>query len=359
MRREELIKGAIELNASDIHVAPYAMPMFRVNGVLQPMENSEIMTNEAISEAVRELCDESQLDKLELSGEVNFSFSITEHGRFRVNIIKQRGTYSVSIRILKLVIPSKEVLELPNSIFELADQGRGLLLISGASGSGRSTTMATIVQHLNQTQNLNIITVESPIEYLFKHDKSVVLQRDVGTDCDSIQEGVKSIMRHDPDVVMISDIEDDGVAELALQIAESGKLVIAGYSSINTVTTIEAMIASARSERMLSRKFKLAYNLLGIFSQRLVPGLQDGKRVVIYELLLPNAATRTHILNDALIELRNTLIIGKKQGMVHMDTNLFERYLDGAISQETLYKYAQDIDLVKRMEKTKQRGEVL
>lgn len=217
--------------------------------------------------------------------------------------------------------------------------------------------MAAIIQHLNENHKLNIITVESPIEYLFKHGQSIVLQRDVGTDTESIYEGVRSIMRHDPDVVMISDIGEDRVAELALQIAESGKLVIAGLSSINTVTSIESLIASAKHERMDNRKLKLSHNLLGVISQRLVPGKQEDNRILVYELLLPNAATRTHIMTDALQELRNTLIVGKKQGMVNLDTNLYERYIEGDISKETLYKYAQDIDYVKRLEKVSSKGD--
>ena len=357
MRREDLIKAAIELNASDIHIAPSARPMLRVNGMLQPITGSQVSSNESITEAVRDLCDDAQMKNLEATGELNFSFSVTEIGRFRVNIVKQRGTYSISIRILKLIIPSKESLGLPDSIFEIAEQGQGLLLVSGASGSGRSTTMAAIVQHLNEHHKLNIITVESPIEYLFKHGQSIVLQRDVGTDTVSLYEGVRSIMRHDPDVVVISDIGDDRITELALQIAESGKLVIAGLSSINSVTTIESLVASAKQERVVNRKLKLSHNLLGVISQRLVPGKHEDNRILVYELLLPNAATRTHIMSDALQELRNTLIVGKKQGMVNLDTNLFEKYIAGDISKETLYKYAQDIDYVKRMEKSANKGD--
>ena len=243
------IESAIEQNASDIHIAPYAKPMLRINGILVPFESSEPLSHEDVYEDVKQLCTQEQIDQLEKNGEVNFSFSIPEQGRFRVNIIKQRGTYSISVRIFKMNIPSKANLGLPESIFKIASQKRGLFLVSGASSSGRSTTIAAILQYLNETRALNIVTVESPIEYLFKHNQSLVLQRDVGTDCNSILEGVKSVMLHDPDVVMISNINDDAILEIALQIAESGKMVIAGLSSINAVTSIESMIASAGNER--------------------------------------------------------------------------------------------------------------
>jgi len=357
LNHEHLITKAIELNASDIHLAINARPMLRINGILKPFEDREILTHDVVLEGVRKLCDDEQFEKLNTIGEINFSFSIPEQGRFRVNIIKQRGTYSVSIRILKLIVPSRDVLGVPDILFDLSSQSRGLIVVSGASGSGRSTTMATILQYLNETQSFNIITVESPIEYLFKHNQSLVVQRDVGIDCESIYDGVKSIMRHDPDVVMISDIGDEAVMELALQIAESGKLVIAGLSSINTVTSIEAIVSSSKPERLENRKLKLASNLLAIIAQQLVPGKQDDKRIFIYELLLSNPAIRSNIMSSGFQELRNTLVVGKKQGLVSMDTNLFSKFHSGEITQETLYKYCQDIDYVKRLEKNAARGE--
>ncbi len=357
MRHDYFIKAAIEQNASDIHIAPNAKPMLRVNGVLQVFEDSEILTHEDVDEVVKTLCDDNQLELLDRTGELNFSFSIPDHGRFRVNIVKQRGTYSISIRILKLIIPSKETLGLPSVLFEMASQKRGIMIVCGASGSGRSTTMAAILQHLNETQKFNIITVESPIEYLFKHNQSLLVQRDVGTDCDSIYEGVKSIMRHDPDVVMISDISEESVMELALQIAESGKLVIAGLSSINAVTSIESIIASALPARIENRKLKLASNLLAIIAQQLVPSKRDDARLLVYELLLPNAAIRSHIMSGTFVELRNTLNVGKKQGMLSMDANLFDKFRENDISHETLYKFCLDTEYVKRLEKNSARGD--
>jgi len=357
LRHDYFIKAAIERNASDIHIAPNAKPMFRVNGVLQVFEDSDILTHEDVDEGVKTLCDDHQLESLNRSGELNFSFSIPDHGRFRVNIVKQRGTYSISIRILKLLIPSRETLGLPSVLFDMASQNRGLMIVCGASGSGRSTTMAALLQHLNETQKFNIITVESPIEYLFKHNQSLLVQRDVGTDCDSIYEGVKSIMRHDPDVVMISDISDESVMELALQIAESGKLVIAGLSSINAVTSIESIIASAPPARIENRKLKLASNLLAIIAQQLVPSKHDAARLLVYELLMPNAAIRSHIMSGTFIELRNTLNVGKKQGMLSMDANLLDKYWAQEITQETLHKFCLDTEYVKRLEKNNNRGD--
>lgn len=350
MRHEDFIKKAIELNASDIHLAPFSQAMLRVNGSLLCPEE-EVLSNDQVFEAVRELCNEEQFEKLSKYGEISFSISMAEFGRFRVNIIKQRGSYSVSIRLLKMNIPQREILNLPEALYDIVNQKRGLLIVSGAAGSGRSTTMASLIQFLNEHQKMNIITIESPIEYLFKHNQSIVVQRDVGIDCDTLYDGVKSIMRHDPDVVMISDISDDSVLEAALQIAESGKLVIGGFASINAVTSVEAIVASANPDKVLSRKLKLASNLIGIFSQQLVPGIQDHQRILTYELLLSNSAIKSQISSGLYNEIRNTLTVSRKQGMMSMDLNLFERFQQGFITHETLYKYGQDLEYIKRLEK--------
>lgn len=353
---EEMIREAILKNASDIHIAPKARPMLRVNGRLTTFDDIDVLSSDAIDEMIAQLCEPNQIEALQISGETNFSFSIPDSGRFRVSVIKQRGTFSISIRLFKLTVPSKETLGLPDVIFDLIESGRGLLVVSGASGSGRSTTMAALLSHLNENKALNIITVESPIEYLFKHDKSLILQRDVGSDCHSLYEGLISAQKHDPDVVMISDISDEKVLELAVQLAESGKLVIAGLPSMNTVTTIEAMISSSKPERLESRKHKLAGNILAIISQQLVPSNKSQDRLLIYELLLPNAAIRSHIITNTLVELKNTLIVGKKQGMISMDAHLFERYVAGDITQEVLYKYGQDLEFIKRLERNMSRS---
>lgn len=356
MLYEEMIHEAIEKNASDIHIAPKARPMLRVNGLLTTFDHLDVLSNEEIDQIIESLCDPDQVEILQSKGETSFSFSIPTCGRFRVSIIKQRGTFCIAIRLFKRTVPTKETLGLPDVIFDLVENARGLLVVSGASGSGRSTTMAALLSHLNEKCALNIITVESPMEYLFKHDKSLILQRDVGTDCPSLYEGLISTQKHDPDVVMISDISDERVLELALQLAESGKLVIAGLPSLNTVTSIEAMISSSKSEKFESRKHKLAGNILAIISQQLVPSKKSQDRLLIYELLLPNAAIRSHIITNTLDELKNTLIVGKKQGMISMDAHLFEHYLSDDITQEVLYKYGQDLEFIKRMERNVNRG---
>lgn len=357
MRFEPYILKAIECNASDVHIAPNAVPMFRINGQLKPVESEDVLTHDTVYEGVKHLCDSKQWMKLEEKGEVNFSLSIPDSGRFRVNIIKQRSTYSVTIRILKRTIPNREGLDLPPVLFDLAASGRGLIIISGASGSGRSTTMAALIQYLNETQSLNMITVESSIEYLFRNDRALVLQRDVGTDCETLLDGVKNIMRHDPDVVMISDVSDPDVLELSLQIAESGKLVIVGLTSINTVTTLETVLSSADREKLENRRVKLASNLVAVLSQQLVPARNEESRKLVYELLIPNAVIQSHILSNTLSEIRNTLVVGKKQGMVSMDANLFERYQRGDIDQDAVYKYCQDAEYIRRLERNLQRGD--
>lgn len=348
----QLIRNAVEKEATNIHIAPGAGPLIRVNGKVKVLDDEQIMSHDHVMTVLNELCTEVQLDALNQNGELYFGYSIPEVGRFRVNVLKQRGSYSLSIRILKLVIPDKSELGLPEHLYELLEKGQGLFLVSGASGTGRSTTIASLIQHINSTKRVHIMTIESPIEYLFKHDKSIVIQRDVGTDCVDFYEGLSSAMLHDPDVIMISEINTERMQDLALRLAEAGKLVIAGYSGVNTISALGGFLFSEQAERKQIRKHKLASVLLGIISQQLVPSKDQDIRLLGYELLLMNNVVRSNIISDNLAEIQNTLIAGRRQGMVSMDACLYEMFSCGAITKDTLYRYCTDTDVVKRLEKS-------
>ena len=347
-----LLEYALEKQASDVHLVPGAVPMIRKNGKLEKMDGQLAMDHLRINKIVETICNRDQLDRLNQNGEISFSHSVHELGRFRINIIMQRGTASVTFRILRMVIPEVEMLGIPDAFIELIGYQKGLLLVSGASGSGKSTTIAALIKRINHTQKFHIITVEAPIEYLFKHHDSIISQRDVGTDCQSIYDGVVGAMRHDPDIIMISDLSDEGVIDLALQIAESGKLVIAGVSANNSRSTIEKIISSSSREKSESKKYKLTSTLLGIISQQLVPDLEENNQLLAYEFLLPNAAIKSYIMTDQLKEITHALIAGRKNAMTYMDNSLFELYKAGKIKRAVVYKYAHDLDFIKRLEMT-------
>ncbi len=350
-----LLEYALKRQASDVHLVPGAVPMIRKNGKLYNVDDLEAFDYAQIEAILDEILETTQRDKLDEKGALSFSYSIHHLGRFRVNIISQRGTYSVTFRILHLSIPEIESLGVPEAFSSLIEHQKGLILVSGSSGSGKSTTIASLIQKINQTRRCHIITVEEPIEYLFRHQNAIITQRDVGTDCSCMYEGVLAAMRHDPDVLMISDLTDDRVVDLALQAAESGKLVICGIRANNARSTIEKMVASTSTEKMESRKYKLTAMLLGILSQQLVPDLNEEVQLPVFELLLPNAAIKSHIVNDQLRDIVQALIAGRKHGMSNMDNSLFELYKDGKIKRATVFKYAHDIDFVNRLELTYNR----
>jgi twitching motility protein PilT len=350
MDYEALLTTAMDAGASDLHLVPNALPTVRINGNIKVVPGFEACTHLDIQGFVDEILPKHFTEQLNLTGEVSFSYSKYDLGRFRVNIVKQRGTLSMAIRILKFEIPSFEALGLPNAFIRQMDRGRGLLIVSGPSGSGKSTTIAALIHEINQKYAYHIMTVESPIEYLYRHGVSTILQREVGVDCQTMQDGVLSAFHHDPDILVISNLRDESVIDYALQVAESGKLVIAGMNAVNSRTALEKLISGARPEHMASRKYKVSSSLLGILSQKLVPHISDEKRILSYELLIPNAAVKSYIYENRWDDLPTILISGQKDGMRYMDHSLFSLYQNGEISRDTMLKFSHDPEYIRRLE---------
>lgn len=355
MNAEDMFKKAVALGADTIHFVPNALPMVRIRGKIMPLSEYAILTHDEIHSILELLCNDQQMQVLETEGVLNFGYSIPNVGRFRVNVVKQRGTYALVIKVYKLQFPSRESLGIPKQVYEKLLNSSGLFLVTGPSGSGKSTTLAALVKHIVENKHVHIMTIESPIEYLFKHEKGIVVQRDVGTDCQSIEEGLYSVMLNDPDVVMISSIEDDKALDMALRIAEAGKLVIAGYVTQNALTALERMMLSSSQSSSSLRRLQLANTLVGILSQQLLPKKDKDEQVMICELLLTNAAIKAHLSTNQLFEIHNSLIAGRKQGMISMDADLFDKYSQDLIHREVMYHYCHDADYIRRLENSKSR----
>ena len=347
---ESLLNGALLEGASDIHLVPNAVPTYRISGNIKVVKGFGSCGFEEIQAIVDDILPKHFTKQLEEIGEVSFSYSRFDLGRFRVNIVRQRGTLSMAIRVLKFEVPTFEELGLPSAFVKRLDWGRGLLIVSGPSGSGKSTTIAALLHEINMKNALHIMTVESPIEYLYRHGKSTILQREVGVDCPTMADGVISAFHHDPDILVISNLRDETVIDYALQVAESGKLVIAGMNAVNTRTALEKLISGARPEQIASRKYKVSTTLLGILSQKLVPHIGDEKRILSYELLLPNSTIKMYIDENRWEELPTAIISGQREGMKYMDHSLFSLYQKGEISREVMLKFAHDPDYLKRLE---------
>lgn len=343
----EIIRHAVAEGADQVHLVANAKPMIRYKTKIQ-VSDFETLSVSDIDEMLKEFDSDLPYDQLMQLGEANFGYAISNLGRFRVNVIRQRGSFAISIRIHKLVLPEKETLNIPEKAFELIHRGKGLFLVSGPAGSGKSTTIATLVNYILKSEPVHVITIESPIEYLMKHDLGVVLQRDVGIDCKDVYTGLKGAALHDPDVVVISEITDDATLSLALQIAESGKRVIAGYCARNAITAIERMMVTENAQEQL-RKYQISSSLAGILAQQLIVIRDTNEIVMVPELLIVNGAIRTHIHNNQLSEIQNSLMSGRKEGMISMDAALVELYQNEVISYDTVMQNCLEHDFVKRL----------
>lgn len=351
MSVDSIIKQGVERGAQNIYIAPNAKPIFKIDGDIAIQQDMVFLDNEAVSEMLDTLLTEPQLTLLHQTGEINVGYSLQDVGRLRVNVVRQRGSFALSFKLHHTALPSIDNLNIPDVFTQRLHEKNGLILVCGASGTGRSTTMAAMVQYINETRSAHIMTIESPLEYLIRHDKSIVLQRDVGTDCSTIEDGMRSAFLHDPDVVVVSELTSEDVVDMALRLVESGKLVIAGYTAKNSLSAIEKIVYAENQSKSQIRRHQFAHTFLGVITQQLIPSLDGDKRILCYELLLANPAVRAYLMSNELSEIQNTLIAGKRQGMISMDTHLFNLYQQGAISHQHMVQYAQDIEFIKRLEK--------
>lgn len=337
----EIVSKAIDARADQVFIAVNAKPNVRVMGRIVDLEFEPITVSDMAA-----LLEELQCEAVAES--YNFSYADERLGRLRINILRQRGTYAIAIRIHKKIVPEKALLNIPDKVFETISKETGLFLVTGQSISGKSTTIAALVKHIIETEHVQVITCENAIEYLLKHDLGIVLQREVGIDCGTLYEGVESAILHDPDVLVISEIQDEAMLNLALKIAESGKRVIAGYSAKNAISALERLLITGNSNDLL-RRFQLSNGLIGILAQQLIEVEEGAEWVLIPELLLMNAAIQAHIQTNQLAEIQNSLISGRRQGMVSMESALVTLYREGKLNYDDLMRYAMNHDYVKRL----------
>ena len=270
MQIEEILRLAKEIDASDIHMAPGSPLMFRINGRLVS-QNTEIMKPKEVEDTIRPVMTEEQLEDLERIGELDFAFSIPGFSRVRVNIFSQRGTYAASFRILSYEVPTPESLGIPKAVVELTNRKRGLILVTGTAGSGKSTTLASLIEVIAERDYKNIITLEDPIEYLHSHKKSIVSQREIGCDTNDYADGIRAALRQDPDVIMVGELYDMDTISMALVAAETGHLVFSTLHTGNTVDAIARMIDVFPPYQQQQVRVQLASVLSGIVAQQLLP----------------------------------------------------------------------------------------
>lgn len=334
----DLLISCIDNNASDLHLIANSKPVMRINGELVSLDNYEILMPEVLKELLYQIIDKDKIKKFENSLDLDFSYSIPTKGRFRCNYYLQRGTMAAAFRMVTSRIKTIEELGLPSKIKEFANYPRGLVLICGPTGSGKSTTLASLIDIINETQRKNIITIEDPIEYLHWHKKSIVSQREIETDTTSFATALKYALREDPDVIMVGEMRDLETITNTLTAAETGHLVFSTLHTQDAPQTIDRIIDVFPLHNQQQIRLQLAGSLKAVLVQQLLPEKNNKGRVVATELMTVNTAIRNMIRDMKSHQIYNAMQASGKEGMLLMDMSLSELVKQGKITRESAYE---------------------
>lgn len=337
----DILAKARELKASDVHCTVGVPVKCRINGELVNI-TEEIVQPADSKSLVEQMVPSRLVEKFNKDGEVDFSYSQKELGRFRVNVFKQKGTLAFVIRLVNSIIPSPESLGLPESVIDLTNRKRGLVLVTGPTGSGKSTTLASLINVINEKYNRHIITLEDPIEYTHVHKTSIVNQREIGIDTFSYAGALRAALREDPDVILVGEMRDLDTIATAITAAETGHLVFSTLHTIGAVPTIERVIDVFPTNQQAQIRLQLATLMEAIISQQLLPTADGNGRVAAFEIMYANPAIRNLIREAKAHQIPSIIQTSKKQGMVTMDDCLYDLYMEHKITQEEAINFAQD-----------------
>lgn len=343
---DEMLKAANERGASDLHITVGVPPKIRIDGELIDIADERIMPADAENLIMPIIPDHARKQLVEM-GESDFSYAVAGVGRYRVNAFRQRGSYACVIRIVGTRIPSPQELGLPESVVALTELKRGLVIVTGPTGSGKSTTLASLVDVINSTQNVNVITLEDPIEYLHRHNKAIVNQREIGVDSFSYTSALRAALREDPDVIMVGEMRDLDTISTAITAAETGHLVLSTLHTTGAANTIDRIIDVFPPHQQQQIRIQLAGVLESVISQQLLPKVFGG-RVAAFEVMHTNTAIKNLIRESKTHQIDNIIQTNRKLGMMMMDDAIMELYIRGEISKETALEYAQDQQNMKR-----------
>ena len=347
-----LLRLAKSKGASDLHLVASSPPVVRINGSLQPVDNMEPLSHDDIYQLFSQITSEEDRESFSRRPEMDFSYTIPDVGRFRCNAAKQLGTISLVIRLLTITIPSLDELGLPQICEELVVKPQGLVVISGPTGSGKSTTLAAMINHLNTLNDIKsrrVVTVEDPIEYVYPSLNCTITQRELGSDTLSFAEALRHVLRQDPDVILIGEMRDTETAAAALTIAETGHLVLTTGHASSTSGAIERIIDLFPPDERHLAQTRLASVLLGVLCQTLVPRADGPGRVAAVGVLLANSATRNLIREGKIFQLPNTIRTHSREGMQLSDQALVRLYRKGLINRENLFFYCNERDEVEKL----------
>ena len=330
----QLFHTMVESGASDLHLAVGSVPMARVDSRLEPMAGWEPLTPEKVEELLRPHLDAEQWQTLQTSRELDCSMSVAGLSRFRANALWQRGTLGAVFRAVASHPKSIEELGLPDSLRRLGDHNKGLVLVTGPTGSGKSSTLAALIRHINETQPLHVVTIEDPIEFLHRNERCIIRQRELGTDTLSFAAALKHVLRQDPDVILVGEMRDLETISLAVSAAETGHLVLGTLHTTSAASTVDRIIDVYPTAQQPQIRTQLAATLQGILSQTLVPKVGGSGRACALEILIGTHAIRNLIREGKTHQIGNMMQAGGATGMVTLNQALAKLVTDGTVTLE-------------------------
>ena len=346
---ENLLRVAVEREASDIFIIGGLNPTFRRSGAIIHTGEERLLPpdTQRLLEQTYALADHRSMERLLQQGDDDFSFSIPGLSRFRVSAFRQRGSLSAVIRVIRFVLPDYQQLGIPDAVMRLADARQGMVLVAGTAGSGKSTTLACIIDRINKTRQTHIITLEDPLEYLHRHDKSIVTQREIGQDTVSYVKALRAALRQSPDIILLGEMRDYETIDVAMTAAETGHLLFSTLHTIGAANTIERIIDVFPANQQRQITVQLASVLSAVVSQQLVPTV-EGTLVPAFEIMTVNPAIRAMIRDGKVHQIDAMLYGSAREEMLSMDQSLLRLYQRRLITQETALAYATNPEMLQK-----------
>ncbi len=350
MTLKELLIYAINQAASDLHITVGIPPIIRKDGKLIKTNFKKMLPGDT-EELVKQLLNDGQMEEYTKRGEIDFSTSLQGIGRFRLNVFRQRGSSSIAIRMVNLSIPTLKALGLPDIVCSLSRKPKGLVLVTGPTGSGKSTTLASMIDQMNDERNAHILTLEDPIEFLHRHRNCIINQREIGSDTLSYATALKAALREDPDVILVGEMRDIETISIAITAAETGHLVLSTLHTIGAANTIDRIIDVFPPYQQQQIKVQLSMVLQGVVSQQLLKLKDKPGRVPAVEVMVSTPAIRNLIREGKSHQITSLIQTGAKFGMQTMDSSLADLYNKGLITYEDAMTFASDQDNIERLVK--------
>ncbi len=349
MQIDKLLILMTEKGSSDMHLRVPGPPVFRIDGILIPQEELSLLSPEDLKEAFRQITTTNQRETFYQELELDFSYSLPSVARFRVNAMLQRGTLSIAFRRVPFELPNIDQLQLPQLCKDLVLKPRGLILVTGPTGSGKSTTLAAMIEYLNEHERRNVITIEDPIEYLYTNKLCILAQRDMGDDTKSFSNALVHSLRHDPDVILVGEMRDLETISTAITAAETGHLVLATLHTIDAVQTVDRIIDAFPPEHQRQVRLQLTQVLEAVLSQTLLPRIEGKGRVAAFEILIATAAVRNLIRNSKTHELTSAIQLGANDGMRTLNQSLATLVKNNKVTIEEALSKSSNTEQLRRL----------